>query len=246
MEAQDILGLLHPAIAVMIVFPTLGIVVNMAWQTRQRRLTIASGSKSPIPPIVGREHVKIGHWLTGAVVGITSIALAYSIFVKSPFWEKDPFSIIFILSIFVATIGSLICLYKAQSYAWRGILATMSSAGLIILGCQEGVFRRTNEWYFSHYYSGIAVSILMIIALTIAPKIYEDRSNRWRKFHVVLNCLALMLFVCQGMTGTRDLLEIPLYWQKQYLYECDWEQQVCNHLESSNSPTHLMSRIHEN
>ncbi|MGB3561273.1 MAG: DUF4079 domain-containing protein, partial [Geitlerinemataceae cyanobacterium] len=78
MEAKDILGLLHPAIAVMLVFPTLGMVVNMAWQTRQRRLKIASGSKSPIPPIVGREHVKIGQWLTGSVVGLTSIALAYS------------------------------------------------------------------------------------------------------------------------------------------------------------------------
>ncbi|MGB5898021.1 MAG: DUF4079 domain-containing protein, partial [Geitlerinemataceae cyanobacterium] len=237
-------GLLHPAIAVMLVFPTLGMVVNMAWQTRQRRLKIASGSKSPIPPIVGREHVKIGQWLTGSVVGLTSIALAYSIFIKSPFWEKDLFSIFFIISIFVATISSLLFLYKAQSYVWRALLATMSSAGLIILGCQEGVFRRTDEWYVSHYYSGIAVSILMIIALAIAPKIYEDRSNQWRKAHVILNCLALLLFAIQGMTGTRDLLEIPLYWQKQYLYKCDWEQQVCNQLESSRFLNLSVSRLH--
>lgn len=243
MDAKDILGLIHPAIAVMIVFPTLGMVVNMAWQTRQRRLKIASGSKSPIPPIVNREHVKIGHWLTGAVVGITLIALAYSIIFKAKLFDRELFSIIFILFMFAATIGSLICLYKAQTYAWRAALATMSSAGLIILGCQEGVFRRTNEWYMSHYYSGIAVSILMIIALTIAPKIYEDRSNQWRKFHVIVNCFALFLFIVQGMTGTRDLLETPLNWQKQYLYECDWKQQVCTQLESSTSQTRSVSRM---
>jgi Protein of unknown function (DUF4079) len=236
MDARDIVELIHPAIAVTLLFPILGMVVNMAWQTRQRRLIIASGSKSLIPLIVNREHVKLGHWLTGVVVGLTLIALAYSIIFKAKLFEQERFFIVFIFLMFLATIGSLVGLYRAQSYVWRAVLATMSSAGLIILGCQEGVFRRTNEWYFSHYYSGISVSILMIIALTIAPKIYEDRSNRWRKVHVILNCLALIFFVVQGMTGTRDLLEIPLNWQKPYLYKCDWEQRVCTQLESSKLP----------
>jgi MFS family permease len=236
MDAKDIVGLIHPAIAIILIFPILGMVANMAWQTRQRRLKIASGSKSSIPPIVNREHVKLGHWLTGAVVGLTLIALVYSIFFKAKLFDRDLFSIVFILSILAATIGSLVGLYKTQSYAWRAVLATMSSAGLIILGCQEGVFRRTNEWYWSHYYSGVLVSILMIIALTIAPKIYEDRSNRWRKVHIILNCFALILFVVQGMTGTRDLLEIPLDWQYQYLEGCDWEKRVCPQFKSSQLP----------
>jgi hypothetical protein len=35
--------------------------------------------------------------------------------------------------------------------------------------------------------------------------------------HIFLNCLALLLFVGQGVTGTRDLLEIPLSWQNPYI-----------------------------
>lgn len=235
MDAKDIFGLLHPAIAVTLIFPILGMVANMAWQTRQRRLKIASGGKSSIPPIVNREHVKLGHWLTAGVVGLTLIALAYSIIFKGKLFEQERFSIIFITLMFVSTIGAVASLYKAQSYMWRCILATLSSAGLIILGCQEGIYRRTWEWYVSHYYSGIAVSILMIMALTIAPKIYEDRSNRWRKFHVLLNCLALFLFLAQGVTGARDLLEIPLNWQLKYLEKCDFTQQVCPQLKSPQS-----------
>jgi Protein of unknown function (DUF4079) len=234
MDAKDVFGLVHPVIAVTLVFPILGMVANMAWQTRQRRLKTASGSKSLIPQIVNREHVKLGHWLTGSVVGVTLIAIAYSIIFKAKPYENALFSITVIVLMFAGTIGSLFCLYKAQNYGWRALFATMSSAGLMILGCQDGVIRRTNEWYVSHYYFGITVSILMIIALTIVPKIYEDRSNRWRKAHVILNCLALLLFVAQGMTGARDLLEISLNWQHPYLIRCDWTQKVCTQLKSSN------------
>lgn len=233
MDTKDILGLVHPAIAVVLIFPILGIVVNMAWQTRQRRLTIASGSKSTIPGVVSREHVKFGHWLTGGVVGISLISLAYSIVFKGKLFERELFSLSFILFVFAATIASIAGLYRVQHYLGRAILATLTSAGLIILGCQEGVYRRTEEWYVSHYYSGIAVSILTIVALTIFPKIYEDRSNRWRKFHVILNCLAIFLFLMQGITGARDLLEIPLDWQLKYIKNCDFNQQVCPQLKSS-------------
>lgn len=235
MDAKDLLGLVHPALAVILVFPMLGIVVNMAWQTRQRRLKIAAGGKSLIPPIVNREHVKFGHYLTGSVVGLTSIALAYSIIVKGELFQKEISSIVFILLMFVATIGSLICLYQSRTYVWRGILAAMTSGGLIILGSQEGVFWRTEQWYISHYYSGLLVSILMVIALTIEPKIYEDRSNQWRKIHIILNCLALFLFCIQGVTGVRDLLDKPLFWQSPYLEQCDWTQQICPQFKSSQS-----------
>ena len=47
---EDILRLVHPAIAVIFVFPLIGITVWMAWQTRQRRLQVAQLGKSKIPP----------------------------------------------------------------------------------------------------------------------------------------------------------------------------------------------------
>jgi len=212
---KDLVSLIHPAIAVILVFPIIGIVSNFAWQTRQRRLATKSGNKSKIPAVVGRDHVIIGRWLTGSVVGATLVALAYSVvfgyqgfFDKQKAGELDNFQVIFIILMFIATIASLVFLYRARPKLWRGVFATLSGMGLIILGAQDGVWRLTNEWDWSHYYYGIVVSLLMIFSLAIIEDIYKDRSNRWRNAHIILNCFALLLFIGQGITGVRDLLEI--------------------------------------
>ncbi len=229
MEIADWTALIHPAIAVTFVFPLIGIVVHFAWQTRQRRLQNKEG-KSKISPVVGKEHVQIGKWLSAAVVGVALIGLAYPIFghiLKDNIGSKNPFQVVFIVLMFAATITSLIFLYKARQRLWRGVFATLTGAGLVILGFQEGVFRRDNEWYWSHYYIGIAAAMLMIFSLAIIEDIYKDKSNRWRNVHIILNCIALLLFLGQGMTGTRDLLEIPLSWQKPTIYQCDFANKTC-------------------
>ena len=162
MELGDIVLLLHPLLAIAVVFPLIGIVVNRAFQTRQRRLKTASGEKSKIPPVVGQEHVQLGRWLT--------------------------------------------------------------------ISSQEGVYHNTEKWYLSHYYYGMTAAFLMIFSLAILRDIYQDRSNRWRKTHIVLNLIALPLFIIQGFTGSLSLLEAPLHWQKSYiqtLYEQNCNQQPC-------------------
>ena len=234
MQFVDFIGLIHPVLAVVIVFPIIGMVVRLAWQTRQRRLEIKDGSKSKIPPVVGTEHVALGRWLTGTVVGVTLIALAYSIiygYMGMVDLQKEgkleAFSVITTALMFIFTISSLVFLYQAQERHWRGIFATLTGMGLIILGCQPGVYRLSSQWYWSHYYIGIVAALLMIISLAIVPEIYKDRSHRWRIIHTVLNCIALLLFLGQGMTGSRDLLEIPLSWQKPAVYKCDFEKKVC-------------------
>ena len=237
MELVDVMALLHPALAVAVVFPIIGMVVNMAWQTRSRRLQSAGEGKSKIPPSVGSEHVKLGRWLTGSVVGVSLVGFAYAIFfnsiLKNQLWSKAPFQVVFILLMFVATIASLVFLYKATLPKWRAVFATLSSAGLIIIGFQDGVFRRDDQWMFSHFYYGLVAAILMIVSLAIVPEIYKDRTNKWRKIHTILNCVALLLFIGQGMTGSRDLLEIPLSWQKEHLYQCDWNNKTCPKSSSS-------------
>ncbi|AVH62985.1 DUF4079 domain-containing protein [Nostoc sp. 'Peltigera membranacea cyanobiont' N6] len=230
MQITDFLSLLHPAIAVIFVFPLIGTVVNFAWQTRQRRLQILAGSKSKIPPVVGTEHKQLGERLTGAVVGLTLIGLSYPIgknIIKNQLWNKAPFQVVFILLIFAATITSLVFLYRARQRLWRAVFATLTGAGLVILGCQDGVYRLTSQWYWSHYYIGITAALLMIFSLAIVPDIYQDKSHRWRIVHTILNCIALLLFIGQGMTGTRDLLEIPLSWQESYIYQCDFPNKTC-------------------
>jgi hypothetical protein len=220
---SDLAALIHPAIAVAFVFPLIGMVANFAWQTRQRRLQNARGEKSKIPPVVGKEHVQLGRWLTASVVGITLIALAYSIvhksFIEKNLWQKNNSLALLIVLIFVATTVSLILLLRARPKLWRGVFATLTGMGLIILGAQDGVWRLSNEWYWSHYYYGIAVSLLMIFSVAIVEDIYKDRANRWRNLHIILNCLALLLFIGQGITGARDLLEIPPVGKKKAAIE---------------------------
>jgi len=230
MAVIDITRLIHPAIAVVVVFPILGIVLNYAWQTRSRRLQVKAEGKSKTPPLAGPEHLRLGRWLTGAVVGVALLGLAHPIFkniLVNRVWQDSPFKVAWIVLMFAATIAALVCLYRASQRLWRGIFATLAGMGLVILGAQDGIFRRTNEWYISHYYFGITAALLMIFSLAIVPEIYRDRANRWRRVHVALNCFALLLFVGQGITGTRDLLEIPLSWQEPHIYQCDFENQTC-------------------
>src|ERR687885_2435291 len=124
MGPSDFFALIHPVLAVVVVFPIIGIVVNFAWQTRQRRLQTASGGKSQIPPVVGREHVQLGRWLAGAVVGVALIGLAYPIFehiLTEKVWSKNPSQVVFIVLMFAATIASLVLLSRARPRHWRAI-----------------------------------------------------------------------------------------------------------------------------
>jgi hypothetical protein len=214
MKPIDFLLIVHPAIAIISVFPLIGIVVYFAWNTRQRRLQTAGVKTSKISPLVGREHVKIGRYLSITVVGVALLGLAHPIGEKiliDKVWQSNPFQVFFILVMFALTIASLITLTRARQKQWRGIFATLTGVGIVVLGFQEGVFRRDNEWFWSHFYFGMVAALLMIFSLAIIEDIYQDRSNRWRYLHVILNCLALLLFIGQGITGTRDLLEIGIF-----------------------------------
>lgn len=231
---KDLILLLHPAIAVIVVFPLIGIVLNRALQTRQRRLQTATEGKSKIPPAVGQEHVQLGRWLTGAVVGIVLLALANDVLgniVDNKVWSQEPFKATLIAIIFGVAISSLVLLYRAKERLWRGVFATLSGMALVVLGCQEGVYRKTDQWYISHYYYGIAAALLMIFSLAILREIYQDKTHRWRTAHIILNSFALLLFIGQGITGTRALLEVPLTWQEPYiqqLYEQQCDKKPCS------------------
>lgn len=229
LNLKDIILLLHPILACTFVFPVIGIVSYFAWQTRQRRLQERSEGKK-IPPTVGREHVQLGNLLTAGVVGITLVAYAYSVIfgfqgflMQASEGNLDWLRVGLITLMFVVTIASLVFLYRAHNRIWRGVFATLTGIGIVVLGFQPGVFRRDDEWYVSHFYYGIVASLLMIFALSIVQDIYQDRTQTWRRVHIALNTFALILFLGQGITGTRDLLEIPLSWQAPVIYQCNFD-----------------------
>ncbi|WOD40495.1 DUF4079 domain-containing protein [Nodosilinea sp. E11] len=228
LDAPDLLRLLHPVLAVTVVMPLIGIAVYFAVQTRQRRLAVVNQVKTTISPVVGKEHVRVGQWLSGSVVGLVLLGLAHPIFktiARENAWAEDPFRGIFVLAMFGLTIVSLVMLYRAATALWRGVFASLTGMGLWLLGMQPGVWRRGFEWYVSHFYLGMAAAMLMIFALATLPEIYK--SKRWRLTHAVLNTVAVLLFISQGITGTRDLLEIPLHWQEPFIFQCDFENRTC-------------------
>ena len=177
MELQDTWALLHPAIAILVVFPLIGIVLNRALLTRQRRLQVADGEKSKIPPVVSSEHVVIGNWLSRSVVGVALLGMAYPIFSKmlsNDTLTKEPFRVFFAIAIFLLSIASFTLLFKARVKLWRGIFATSTGMGLTILGSQPEIYRRDNEWFVSHYYYGVTAALLMIFSVAIVQDIYQD------------------------------------------------------------------------
>jgi hypothetical protein len=180
--------------------------------------------------LVGAEHVASGNWLSIAVVTVALLGMGEPLLVKmikKNAIAEEPFRVLLVVAVYLLTIAALIFLFKAKDKMWRGIFAAFTGLGLIILGLQPEIFRRDSGWFISHYYYGIAASLLMLFSLAIVQDIYQDKTNRWRTIHIVLNCFALLLFFGQGFTGSRDLLEISLSWQKPHLQQCNFTAKTC-------------------
>lgn len=214
MGIEEYTSLIHPALAVAFVFPLIGTVVYLSFQTRTRRLQVENRTKSKIAPTVGSEHLRLGKWLAASVVVITMLGLLHPTvtnMIANNVWADEPQRIIFVGLMFVLTASSLAFLYRAKTKVWRAIFATLTGMGLVIIGCQPEIFRRGFEWYTSHYYYGMGAVLLMVFSLAVVPDIYQDKQKRWRRAHAFLNVIATLLFMGQGFTGARDLFEIGLY-----------------------------------
>lgn len=213
LSIKDAMLLLHPIVAIVILFPLLGIVVDRAVLVRYRRQEIRDGGDSQITPSVGAEHAHWGKYLAYTVLIIALLGMlrpTFSYILNAEIWQEDPVRVGFIVLIYIGTIATFICLDRSIQRHWRAIFATLTSMGLIVLGFQDGVSRHDAQWFVSHFYYGLGATILMICALAIFPEIYNDRTNRWRNLHIVLNCVALLFFIMQAVTGTKDLLELSL------------------------------------
>ena len=243
MSIADFALIVHPTLSVVFVFPLIGIATALAWQTRQRRLAVANKQKSKMPPVVGAEHLSVGRWLAAGVIGVAILGMSEPIISKmivNETYVREPGRATFVGLMIALTIASAILLYRASPALWRGVFATLTGMGLVILGCQPEVFRRGFEWYTSHYYYGITAALLMILSVAVVPDIYKDKSKGWRRAHAALNAIAVLLFVGQGFTGARDLLEIPVAWQKPYVNELFAKQcmnQECVVLPASEVPS---------
>ena len=227
MTITDWLWILHPALAVVLIYPLIGMVVRLAWQTRQRRV-----AQVKHPPMVGRDHSDLGCWLAAGVVLLVLIALTVAIATKAPpvDFSGGAGRAIQLSIVLLGTVASLIALWRSKAAALRLSFSLITWIGVLTLGAQPEVWRLSDDplspaFWQSHYWAGVAATGLMLFALAARPEILRDL--RLRRLHVTASVLAALLFVMQGITGTRDLLEIPLSWQKPAVYACDFDLQRC-------------------
>jgi hypothetical protein len=228
----DWLWILHPFLAVVLIYPLIGIVIRLALQTRQRRLQQTGRQPIKLPTTVGRDHSDLGRWLSAGVVLIVLIALTVVIATKVPlaaFAGGAPRALQLVL-VLIGTLVSLVALWWAKAPALRLAFALLTWAGVLGLGAQPEVWRLSDNplegaFWQSHYWAGVGVTGLMLLSLGARPEILRDL--RLRRLHVSASVLAAVLFVLQGLTGTRDLLEIPLSWQKPAVYACDFAARTC-------------------
>ena len=227
MTAVDWLWIVHPALAVVVIYPLIGMVMRLAWQTRQRRV-----NKVKHPPVVGRDHSELGRWLAVAVVLIVLVALTVAVTTKVPLaqFAGGPVRGGQLLIVLLGTLASLIALMRCKAAKLRLSFSLITWIGVLTLGAQDEVWRQSDDplkaaFWQSHYWAGVAVTGLMLLSLGSRPEILRDL--RLRRLHVTASILAAVLFLSQGITGSRDLLEIPLSWQKPAIYSCDFASRKC-------------------
>lgn len=227
MQTVDWLWLIHPALAVVLVYPLLGMVLRLARQTRDRRL-----QETKLPATVGRDHADLGKGLAGSVVAIVLIAEAVVIGTKQPLasFEGGPERLSLLLLVLTGSAVALVALWRVKRAVYRASFALLCWAGVIGLGLQPEVFRLSDNpldpaFWQSHFWGGIGLVGLMLLSVAARPEILRDR--RWRRLHLSANLLAALMFLAQGISGPRDLLEIPLSWQKPTIYGCDFQARTC-------------------
>jgi len=224
MTTVDWFWLLHPALAVALVYPLLGAVLHLALQTRRRRL---NQGKAPVTS--GAEHTALGRRLTAAVVAIQLIAYAVVILTKQPS-QLNPGRSGLLVLVLGGSVLALVALWRVRRPAYRASFALLCWLGVIGLGMQPEVWRLSDNpldpaFWQSHFWGGMGLTGLLIFSLAAQPEI--QRQLRWRRLHLTANALAALIFVTQGITGPRDLLEIPLSWQKPTIWGCDFVNRVC-------------------
>jgi len=223
----DWLWILHPALMMTLAYPLLGVVLHLARRTRQRRL-----GRSRLPASSGAEHTDLGRVLAGVVVAIVLLALVVVISTKVPLasFAGGSARMAGLALVALGTVAAFAALLRVQRPAFRAAFALLTWSGLLALGAQKEVWRLSDDplnpaFWQSHYWGGAGLTGLLLFAVAAQPEI--RRSLRWRRLHIAANLLAALLFLAQAISGSRDLLEIPLSWQKPAIQSCDFTRQVC-------------------
>ena len=229
MSTTDWFALLHPVLAVLFIYPVVGATIRLGILVREQRLGITRQ-----PAKVPAEHSDHGRWLTVGVVVAVMVALLYAfgsrLSADPSGFAGGPTRLALLVLVAAGALISLLALLRARRPLWRGTFALLCWFGLLGLGAQPEIWRLSDNpltpaFWASHYWAGILLCGLMLATTAARPEI--QRSLRWRRLHVTAAFLIAVLLAVQAITGARDLLEIPLSWQKSAIMRCDFDSQRC-------------------
>lgn len=215
MTVLDWFALLHPVLMILFVYPVVGATIRLGILVRERRLGITDQLAA-----VPREHADHGRWVTAGVVVAVLIALAYAL-IASALQPGAAFAggglrLAWLLLVAAGTFAALLALLRVRAAPLRASFAWLTWAGLLGLGGQPEIRRLSDDpfsgaFWSSHYWSGVLLTGLLLFTLAARPEI--SRQLRWRRLHVAANILVMVLLAVQAITGSRDLLTMPLGWQ---------------------------------
>ena len=127
LTGHDWLGLIHPVLMILFVYPVVGATIRLGILAREKRLKI-----NPIADTVPVEHAQHGAWVTGGVLVAVLIGLGHSL------WSSHPLGLIVTGSAVMFGFGRLL----ATRLVWQRFLWAIASAcGLLLLGLQPAVER---------------------------------------------------------------------------------------------------------
>ena len=201
------LGLVHPVLIILFVYPVVGATIRLGILARERRLQI-----NPIPATVPIEHADHGRWVTTGVLVAVLIAmvhdLASSSLVKA---STGLFSVRLagFAAIEFLVIVAFLSLLRSPRTPFRLIWGFSCWLGLLLIGSQldlpgGSALPWTLDFWQSHYWGGMILAGLLLFSLGLRFEII--RNPRIRQLHVGLNLLVALLLAMQAISGTRNLL----------------------------------------
>ena len=195
LNGHDWLGLIHPVLMILFVYPVVGATVRLGILAREKRLKI-----NPIADTVPVEHAQHGAWVTGGVLVAVLIGLGHSL------WSSHPLGLI---STATAVVLCFVNLLKTRNVWKRYLWAIASAGGIVGLGLQPAVERLNDvPWstmfWQSHFWMGWLLTVLMLSSTALQPLI--SQSTRARNVHISSNLFVALLLAMQSISGTRNLL----------------------------------------
>ena len=195
LTSHDWLGLIHPVMMILFVYPVVGATIRLGILAREKRLKI-----NPIADTVPVEHAQHGAWVTGGVLVAVLIGLGCSL------WTAHPVAMVLGGLAVLFSFGRLL---RTRRIWQRLMWALASLSGLLLLGLQPAVERLSDApwnplFWQSHFWMGLLLGALLLSSVVIQHGI--KTSPVLRNVHISTNIVVALLLAMQAISGTRNLL----------------------------------------